>query len=149
MRLSSLVLFAAVLVTSGPAVSKADQTGVSNVGIVDSLDVLTGDKRFLRSHQAADADDNLDDQDPLSEGDEEERKGGENLFAALKQSKMADNPIYANKVFTRWKNYGYSVKDVDEMKVTTALRDKYETFLRMWKKSGLEYPQYRPINGYS
>ncbi|OWY98270.1 Avirulence (Avh) protein [Phytophthora megakarya] len=145
MRFSFLALFAVVLVASGPAVSKADKTGLSNVGAVYSSDVLAGDdKRFLRSHQA----ENDDDEDKRSEDDVEERVGGANLFTAMKQSKMADDSIYANKVFTRWKNRGYTAKDV-KSDVTKDLYKKYKTFLRLWTKSGWEYPHYRPINGYS
>ncbi|OWZ00197.1 Avirulence (Avh) protein [Phytophthora megakarya] len=151
MRLSFLALFAVVLVASSTAETKADQTGVSNVGAVHSSDVLAGeDKRFLRSHQAeGDDDDSFDDEDKRLKGDAEERAGGENLFGALKLVNMKNDHNYANKVFKRWKNYGHSVDDVEKLKVTKALRDKYETFLNTNKKSGWEYPHYRPINGYS
>ncbi|OWZ20376.1 Avirulence (Avh) protein [Phytophthora megakarya] len=144
------MLFAAVLVASGPEVSKADQAGVPDVGVVDSSNILTSeDKRFLRSHQAADNDDRYDEKEKRPEGEGEERKGGENLFAALKLTNMKRDPVYANKVYRRWKNYGYTVDDVEKKKVTEELRDKYQTFLSMWTKSGWEYPHYRTVNGYS
>ncbi|OWZ02602.1 RxLR effector protein [Phytophthora megakarya] len=54
---------------------------------------------------------------------------------------MTDDPIYANKVFQRWKNYGYTADDV-ETEVTKNLHDKYKTFLGMWKKSGREWGKF-------
>ncbi|OWZ02851.1 Avirulence (Avh) protein [Phytophthora megakarya] len=144
MRLSPVVVFAVVVVANGTAATKVDQTGDSNVGIVDFSNVLTdGDKRFLRSHNTAGDDDSFDDKYTRPKGDGEERKGGENLFGALKLTDMKSDPIYANKVFKRWKYYGYTVDDVEEKKVTKALRDKYETFLRLWTRSGWEYPHHR------
>ncbi|KAE8979779.1 hypothetical protein PR003_g25226 [Phytophthora rubi] len=57
---ATVVVLAAVLLASGTAVSKADQTSVSNVDVVHSSHVLAGeDKRFLRSNQAPDAEDEL------------------------------------------------------------------------------------------
>ncbi|OWZ01183.1 RxLR effector protein [Phytophthora megakarya] len=137
MRPSSLVLFAAGLVAICAGVSKAD---VSNVGIVYPSGVIADeDKRFLRSGQSTNGNDSFDDEAERPEGDEEERAGGANLLSAMKQSNMADDSIYANKVFTRWKNYGYTADDVAS-EVTKALHAKYKTFLSMWKKSGREFP---------
>ncbi|KAG7395605.1 hypothetical protein PHYBOEH_003442 [Phytophthora boehmeriae] len=124
---TTLVVLAAVLFGSGAVVSKADQTSVSYVDAVHSSRVLAGeDKRFLRSHQTT------DDEDKLPEHDEEERKFGENMFAALKLQKMQNDDIYRLKVFRRWKYHEKTVDDV-AVDVPASLVEKYATFLRIHK----------------
>ncbi|KAG7375662.1 hypothetical protein PHYBOEH_002248 [Phytophthora boehmeriae] len=124
---TTLVVLAAVLFASGAVVSKADQTSVSNVDVAHSSRVLAGeDKRFLRSHLTT------DDEDKLPEHDEEERKFGANMFAALKLQRMKDDDIYRLKVFKRWKDYRKTVDEV-AVDVPKSLAVKYATFLRMYK----------------
>ncbi|KAL4169069.1 hypothetical protein KRP22_009998 [Phytophthora ramorum] len=103
----------------------ADQASVSNVDVVHSSHVLAGeDKRFLRSHQTT------DDEGKHPEHDEEERKFGEKLFAALKLQKMQNDPNYRFKVFGRWKKYSYSADDV-EKHVPNSFFDKYAAYRRI------------------
>ncbi|GMF20512.1 unnamed protein product [Phytophthora lilii] len=52
-----------------------------------------------------------DEEEKLTEPEEEGRKWGKNLFAALKLQKMQNDPI---TVFNRWKSYSKTVDDVDE-----------------------------------
>ncbi|POM62535.1 Secreted RxLR effector peptide protein [Phytophthora palmivora] len=112
---TTLVVLAAVLIASGTAVSKAGKTSVLNVDVVHSSHVPGGEgKRFLRNHQTT------DDEGKFPEHDEEERKGGANLFAAFKLEKMATNDWYRYNVFRRWKRYDYSVENVKENKAVSA-----------------------------
>ncbi|POM80524.1 Avirulence protein (Avh) [Phytophthora palmivora] len=120
----TLMVLAAVLLASGTAVSNADQASVLNVDDVHSSRVLSGeDKSFLRRH-------------PI-EHDEEERGGGANMFAALKQERMKRDLAYRLKVFGRWRDYGKSVTDARKH-VTNHLADAYDTFLKSKTRSGLE-----------
>ncbi|KAE8911381.1 hypothetical protein PF005_g20791 [Phytophthora fragariae] len=124
MRLSNttLVVLAAILLASGTAVSKADQTGVPNVEVDLSSHVLAGeDKRFLRSHHTTDA------EDKHPEHDEEERKNGENLFAALKIQRMQSDSYYRFLKFGKWKQHRYSPDDV-ESEVPVKLYNLYKDY---------------------
>ncbi|KAG7377127.1 hypothetical protein PHYPSEUDO_012139 [Phytophthora pseudosyringae] len=127
----NLVVLATVLLASGTAVSYADQASVLNVDVVHSSRVLSGeDKRFLRSHQTT------GDEGKITEHDDEERGGGQNLFSALKLSNMGRNVNYRDKVFQRWKNYGHTVESVTEKRVPDSLIDAFETYLKLRKNTG-------------
>ncbi|KAE9057642.1 hypothetical protein PF005_g21303 [Phytophthora fragariae] len=125
MRLSNTTLgvLVAVLLASGTAVSKADQTSVSNVNVVHSSLVLADeDKRFLRSHHTTDGE---------GEHDEEERKGGDKLFYALKIQKMQTDPLNRFHRFGKWKTAGYSTKDVEKKNIPKELYRLYKAYRRM------------------
>ncbi|ETM35203.1 hypothetical protein L914_17860, partial [Phytophthora nicotianae] len=127
----TLVVFAALLLASGTAVSNADQASVLNVDVVHSSRILSGeDKRFLRSHQTT------GDEGKMTEHDNEERLGGDNLFYGLKLSKMGKDANYRDKVFQRWKNYGHTVDSVTEKRVPDSLVDAFEIYLKLRKKTG-------------
>ncbi|KAE8972080.1 hypothetical protein PR001_g26710 [Phytophthora rubi] len=106
MRLSSttLVVLVAVLLASGTAVSQADQTSVSN------------------GHHTTDGE---------GEHDEEERKGGDKLFYALKIQKMQTDPLYRFHRFGKWKTAGYSTKDVKKKNIPKELYELYKAYRRM------------------
>ncbi|KAG1705761.1 hypothetical protein DVH05_003511 [Phytophthora capsici] len=118
MRLS-LVVLAAVLFASGTAVSSADP---ASVAAVHSSRVLSDeDKRFLRRHP--------------TEHDNEERAFGQNMFAALKLSKMKTDAEYRVKVFHRWKKHGYTADDVAKH-VPAKLADQYSHHVNTFTTSG-------------
>nr|G1FQR7.1 RecName: Full=RxLR effector protein Avh6; AltName: Full=Avirulence homolog protein 6; AltName: Full=Avirulence protein 1d; Flags: Precursor [Phytophthora sojae]AEK80455.1 Avh6 [Phytophthora sojae]AGC92779.1 avirulence RXLR effector protein [Phytophthora sojae] len=124
MRLSSttFVVLAAVLLASGTAVSKADETGVTNVNAVHSPNVLAGvDKRFLRSHHTEDG------KAKLSNYDNEERNG---LFAAGTLSDMANDMIFRFKMFTKWKANGHLPKAIKK-DIPRSLYKAYKIHHRM------------------
>ncbi|KAG7385024.1 hypothetical protein PHYBOEH_009191 [Phytophthora boehmeriae] len=123
---TTLVILAATLLARCTAVTKADQSSVSNVDVAHSSHVLAGeDKRILRIHQST------SDEGKLTERDEEERAFGQNMFGALKLQRMKDDDIYRLKVFRRWKNHGKTVDDV-AVDVPNSLAVKYATFRRMY-----------------
>ncbi|EGZ16228.1 Avr1b-1 avirulence-like protein [Phytophthora sojae] len=124
MRLSSttFVVLAAVLLASGTAVSKADETGVTNVNAVHSPNVLAGvDKRFLRSHHTEDG------EAKLSNYDNEERNG---LFGANTLSNMGKDTILRFQMFTKWKANGYLPKKIKD-DIPRSLYKAYKIHYRM------------------
>ncbi|POM59088.1 Avr1b-1 Avirulence-like protein [Phytophthora palmivora] len=117
---TSFVALAAVFLTSGTAVSKADQTNVSNVDIVHSSHGFGGEgKRFLRSHQTTD-----------DEGKYPEEERNHDLFSALKLSDMQKDAIYRFKMFGRWKRHGY-LPDAIRKDIPESLFEKYAAYRRI------------------
>ncbi|OWZ01662.1 Avirulence (Avh) protein [Phytophthora megakarya] len=124
MRLSNtkLVVLAVVLLASGTTMSKADVTGVSNVNVVPSLLVPTGEeRRLLRSHR------NMDDEGKLGQ-DEEERN--HDLFSAMKLSNAQTDEIARFLLFGRWMRHGYTAEAV-EKHVPESLYKAYIIYRRM------------------
>ncbi|ETP48116.1 hypothetical protein F442_06088 [Phytophthora nicotianae P10297] len=137
---TTFVVLAGAFLASGTTVSKADQTSVANVDVVHSSRVISGeDNRFLRSHQTT------GDEGKMTEHDDEERLGGENLFYGLKLTKMGKDANYRDKVFQRWKNYGHTVDSVTEKRVPDSLIDAFEKYLKLRKKTGKVFGDRRPL----
>ncbi|KAE8886900.1 hypothetical protein PF005_g29363 [Phytophthora fragariae] len=126
---ATVVVLAAVLLASGTAVSKADQTSVSNVDVVHSSHVLTGeDKRFLRSNQAPGA------EDELPEYEEERVKfpfaGVDTLFAAKTFQKMSKDEIYRYNMFKEWAARGVHEAHIGEH-AQDSIHELYKAYLRL------------------
>ncbi|OWZ05402.1 RxLR effector protein [Phytophthora megakarya] len=107
MRLT-LALLAVITLTIGTETLSAEPASISSktpIRLVHSIgDALAdaNDKRFLRSHQVPQADD-----DKVENGDYDEER--------IKADKLAN--LIAGRTstqFTKWKNKGYSVDKIDE-----------------------------------
>ncbi|KAE8888298.1 hypothetical protein PF005_g29034 [Phytophthora fragariae] len=126
---ATLVVLAAVLLASGTAMSKAEQTSVSNVDVVHSSHVLAGeDKRFLRSHQTLDAEDELPEQ-------EEERgkfpfASVDSLFAAKTFQRMSEDEIFRFKMFQEWAARGVHEAHIGEH-APKSIHERYKAYQRI------------------
>ncbi|KAE8955290.1 hypothetical protein PF011_g31844 [Phytophthora fragariae] len=126
---ATLVVLAAVLLASGTTVSKADQSSVSNMDVVHSSHVLAGeDKRFLRSHQAPDA------EDELPEYEEERVKypfaGVDSLFAARTFQRMSEDEVFRFKMFREWAARGVHEAHIGEH-APKSIHDLYKVYQGM------------------
>ncbi|POM68009.1 Avr1b-1 Avirulence-like protein [Phytophthora palmivora] len=122
---TTFVVLAVAFLSSGAAVSKADDISVPNVDVVHSSYVLAGeDKRFLRSHKRT------DDEGKLPKHDKEERTG-ENLLGALTLQRMQQDTNVRFTMFGKWKSAGY-VKDNFKEHIPKSLYKLYKAYRRMY-----------------
>ncbi|OWZ08984.1 RxLR effector protein [Phytophthora megakarya] len=85
------------------------------------------EKRFLRKHREDEdeADDHID---------EEERKGGKNLFAEWKLAEM-QNSVKTFKRFANWKAYGLDPTAVFNTMMSKGLYEKYKNLYSMYNRN--------------
>ncbi|KAG2812225.1 hypothetical protein PC129_g13554 [Phytophthora cactorum] len=101
--------------------------------VVHSTDALASDKRYLRSHD-------------YDEDDEEERAGGANAFDKAKLQKMLDNINYAYKKFAKWSTRGWSSGDVHDS-VPKQLYNQYYNYRKDAGHASNLVPQLQPRHG--
>ncbi|OWZ00553.1 RxLR effector protein [Phytophthora megakarya] len=150
MRLGVAVL-ATIVITTNYAATNAELSPISStttstltegVSVIAAPDLARSlktdngagiERRFLRNHrEVGDEADVVD--DGIEADDEEERKGGANLFAEGKLTQMK-NSVKTFKRFANWKAYGLSPTDVYTRMVNKGIYDKYKDVYSMYNRN--------------